>query len=92
MPSRLLLLLTIICSLLACEPTETKVNIRLTMAERSVLDTRIVAYMDSLRPILKANCVEETPDRVAVATDSIVQRRLEEEARMRARMPELRGQ
>lgn len=80
-----LLILLAICS--GCE-VEESVNIRLTMEERSQLDSRIIAHMDSLRPILEEMCTNTREDRIAIAVDSIVQRRLEEEARMRARLPQ----
>jgi len=71
----------------ACSADREEVNVRLTMAEREELDKLVTTHMDSLRPILDNNCKETFADRVAVATDSIVQRRLEEEARLRARIP-----
>jgi hypothetical protein len=58
------------------------------MDERERLDNMTVAYMDSLRPVLDSLCEVSFEDRVAVATDSIVQRLLEEEARLRARIPQ----
>lgn len=72
----------------ACEVKEENVNIRLTLAERDELDDRILAHMDTLRPQLEAACAESQAARVAAATDSIVQQRLENEARMRARLPQ----
>lgn len=64
------------------------VNIRLTMEERNELDERVISHMDSLRPLLNEKCAATTNDRIAIATDSIVQRRLEDELRMRARLPQ----
>lgn len=80
------LLLFLLC--LSCSVEQEEVNLRLTMAERDIVDARVSAYMDSIRPILDTLCTSTYDDRVAVATDSIVQRRLEEEARLRARIPE----
>ena len=85
---RLLPLLLLLLLGTACEVEEENVKIRLTLAERDRLDARIIEHMDSLRPLLESRCAATQEDRVAVATDSIVQRRLEEEARMRARLPQ----
>lgn len=75
--------------LTACGATEEDlVNIRLTMDERERIDKMVTAHMDSIRPILDSLCQATFADRVAIATDSIVQRRLEEEARLRARIPQ----
>ncbi len=74
--------------LTSCTSQEERVNIRLTMKERSALDARVINHMDSLRPALEASCTATREDRIVAATDSIVQRRMEEEARMRARIPE----
>ena len=73
---------------MACGGETENVNIRLTMDERDELDQRIIAHMDSLRPALDTVCQQTRDDRIAVAVDSIVQVRLEEEARMRARLPQ----
>jgi len=81
------LLLAFLLTLTACTADSEEVNIRLTMDERERLDNLVVAHMDSLRPILDSLCAATFEDRVAVATDSIVQRLLEEEARLRARIP-----
>ena len=63
-------------------------NIRLTLAERERLDKMVTGAMDSIRPTLTAYCDSTFADRVAAATDSLVQIGLEEEARLRARIPE----
>lgn len=85
---RLLPFLLLLFSLSTCGGEAEEVNIRLTMDERERVDDLTVAYMDSLRPLLKAECAATFDDRVAVATDSIVQRLLEEEVRLRARIPQ----
>jgi hypothetical protein len=78
----------------ACSTERDEVRVRLTLKERELVDELVGTHMDSLRPILDSMCVSTTADRVAVATDSIVQRRLEEEARLRSRIPQnkLNGQ
>ena len=70
----------------ACGVGEENVNVRLTLPERERLDKMVLAHMDSLRPLLEAECARTTPDRIALTTDSIVQRALEQEARLRARI------
>jgi hypothetical protein len=72
----------------ACSTDSGEVTIRLTMEEREQLDKRVSAHMDSLRPVLDSLCTTSFADRVAIMTDSIVQRRLEEEVRLRARIPQ----
>jgi hypothetical protein len=84
-----LLLITLLLTLAACSPdSEENINIRLTMDERERIDDLVGQEMDSLRPLYDSLCKVDFKDRVAVATDSIVQRRLEEEARLRARIPQ----
>jgi len=83
------LLLSFLITLSACTADYDEVNIRLTMDERARMDELVVAYMDSLRPVQDSLCRVNFDDRVAVATDSIVQRLLEEEARLRARIPQI---
>lgn len=85
---RPLLLCCLLPLLAACSPDQEDVNIRLTMAERERLDKMVAAEMDSIRPLLQAACAESFDERVLAATDSIVQRQLEDEARLRARIPE----
>jgi hypothetical protein len=58
------------------------------MDEREQIDNLVKAHMDSIRPLVDSVCTATFDDRVAVATDSILQRRLEEEARLRARIPQ----
>ncbi|NJC27760.1 hypothetical protein [Neolewinella antarctica] len=85
---RLIFFLLLLTTFSACNTDEEKINVRLTMEERTGLDARILGHMDTLRPALEAYCADTQADRVAIATDSIIQRRLEEEARMRARLPQ----
>jgi hypothetical protein len=85
---RSLLFLTLL-TLAACGSSgEEPVNIRLTMDERQEIDNLVKMHMDSVRPVADSLCKVTFADRVAVATDSIIQRRLEEEARLRARIPQ----
>lgn len=61
-------------------------NIRLTMDERGRIDELVGEEMERIRPRYDSICKADFADRVAVMIDSIVQRRLEEEARLRARI------
>ena len=69
-------------------PGNNELNVRLTLEEREQVDRQVTAQMDSLRPIIDSICKATFDDQVALATDSIVQRQLEEEARLRARLPQ----
>lgn len=84
---QLIVFFALVLPLTACSPDTEEVNVRLTMEEREQLDNMVTEHMDSLRPLLEANCASTFDDMVALMTDSIVQRRLEEEARLRARIP-----
>lgn len=85
---RSLLFLTLLL-LTACGSSgDEPVNIRLTMDEREQIDDLVKVHMDSVRTLVDSVCTATFDDRVAVATDSILQRRLEEEARLRARIPQ----
>lgn len=81
----LLLMLSLIAA--ACTPEKEERRVRLTLKERERVDKLVGAQMDSIRPMLDSTCATTSYDRVARATDSIVQRRLEEEARLRSRIP-----
>jgi hypothetical protein len=84
-----LLLIPLLLALIGCaSDTEENINIRLTMEERERINELVSTEMDSLRPLYDSICKADFEDRVAVATDSIVQRMLEEEARLRARIPQ----
>lgn len=76
----LLLLLTA-----ACGPDE-QVRVRLTPKQTDAYQALARATTDSLRPALDSICDATFEARVAAATDSIVQRRLEEEIRLRTRL------
>lgn len=82
----LLLVLTFVAA--ACTPEKEERRVRLTLKERERVDKLVGAHMDSIRPILDSLCAVASYDRVTAATDSIVQRRLEEEARLRSRIPQ----
>lgn len=88
------LLLLLCFGLAACSTERDEVRVRLTLKERERVDMLVSSYMDSIRPVLDSLCSVTSLDRVAIATDSIVQRRLEEEARLRSRIPQnmLNGQ
>ncbi|MTB52773.1 hypothetical protein [Lewinella sp. W8] len=73
-------------------PGNEGLNVRLTLEEREQVDRMVTAQMDSLRPLIDSICRVTFDDQVALATDSIVQRQLEEEARLRARIPQTRRQ
>ena len=68
-----------------CGPEE-EVRIQLTPDQRDAYLAIAGAELDSLRPQLDSLCAATFETRVATATDSIVQLRLEEELRLRARL------
>ena len=74
---RLLIVALAVAPLLGCAE-ERKKEIRLTLPERERLDNMVNARVDSLRPLLRADCDSTFADRVDAAVDSIVQERLEE--------------
>jgi hypothetical protein len=69
----------------ACGSDE-PVRVRLTPAQTDKYQEMAGAAIDSIRPLLDSVCEATFEDRVVAATDSIVQRRLEEEMRLRARL------
>lgn len=81
----------VICACLlltwACGPDEA-VRVQLTPDQRETYQAIASRRIDSLRPVLDSLCTTTFEERVALATDSIVQRRLEEEARLRSRLPQ----
>ncbi len=71
---------------------EEAVRVQLTPEQRERYQQIATARITALRPLLDSMCTATFEDRVAVATDSIVQRRLEEETRLRLRIQQNRGQ
>ncbi|THH37918.1 hypothetical protein [Neolewinella litorea] len=65
---------------------------QLTPDQRDAFQAIAAAQIDSLRPVLDSLCQASFADRVAIATDSIVQRRLEEETRLRTRLQQMTGE
>lgn len=72
--------------LLACGSDE-KIKLRLTSDERREIDTLVANQVKELRPMFDSICIADFDELVEAATDSIVQQRLEEETRLRARIP-----
>lgn len=83
-----LLLLALFFIITACSADSGEVRVRLTLRERERVDKLVTAHMDSMRPLLDSSCTANKSNLVAFYTDSIVQRRLEEETRLRARIPQ----
>ncbi|PPK87414.1 hypothetical protein CLV84_0354 [Neolewinella xylanilytica] len=75
----------------ACGPDEA-VRVQLTPDQRDTFQAIASRRIETLRPLLDSICTATFEDRVANATDSIVQRRLEEETRLRSRLPQISGQ
>ncbi|MGB3801758.1 MAG: hypothetical protein WA952_18210 [Lewinella sp.] len=75
----------------ACGPDEA-VRVQLTPEQRDTFQAIAGRRIETLRPLMDSICTATFEDRVAIATDSIVQRRLEEETRLRARLPQITGQ
>ena len=71
----------------SCGPEEA-VRVQLTPDQTDAYRAIASRRIDSLRPILDSVCTTTFEERVRLATDSIVQRRLEEEARLRSRLPQ----
>jgi hypothetical protein len=82
-PLSLLFLLLLLAA--GCGSDE-PVRVRLTPAQTDTYRAMAEEVIDSLRPALDSVCEANFERRVALATDSIVQRRLEEEARLRTRL------
>ena len=82
-------LLVLCCAFItwACGPDEA-VRVQLTPEQRDTFQAIAGRRIDSMRPILDSICAQTFEERVAIATDSIVQRRLEEELRLRSRLPQ----
>ncbi|MEL6355412.1 MAG: hypothetical protein AAFQ37_00620 [Bacteroidota bacterium] len=81
----------IVCCLLlfgtCSSPEEEDVRLRLTSSEWRQIDTLVSREVRILRPYYDSLCQVNFEQLVATATDSIVQKRLEEELRLRARIP-----
>lgn len=74
----------------SCGPEEA-VRVQLTPDQTDAYRALASRRIDSLRPVLDSICTVTFDQRVSLATDSIVQRRLEEEARLRSRLPQRPG-
>lgn len=72
--------------LTTCGGGEDRVELSLTAEQRDTVNARVIAYLDSLRPALDSVCTTTYDYRLERAVDSIVQRRLEGEARLRNRL------
>lgn len=83
----MILLLLVFSLLPACGGGEEKVDYRLTSKERRKVDTLVAAEVRVLRPLMDSLCDANFAEMVDAATDSIVQLRLEEELRLRNRIP-----
>ncbi|MGB3546742.1 MAG: hypothetical protein WBA17_07195 [Saprospiraceae bacterium] len=79
--------LLVVLTLAACDGREEKVTIRLTNEQRRRIDTLAAGQIKDLRLRMDSLCVADFEESVTLVTDSIVQERLEEEARLRARIP-----
>lgn len=84
-----LLFSLLLSGLLACADSslEDDVSLRLTQKERRMIDTLVSQEVQVLRPLYDSLCQTNFEQAVADATDSIVQRRLEDELRLRSRVP-----
>lgn len=88
MDKHLIFLFSIAICLSACgNGGDKEVNLRLTSKERREIDTLVAREVRMMRPLMDSICTANFNELVAAATDSIVQRRLEEELRLRARIP-----
>ena len=79
------LIAVIFFALTACDNQTQNVSLRLTPTERNRIDTLYTSQLDSLRPIWDSLCELHYSRMVELAVDSIVEQRLEEEERLRAR-------
>lgn len=70
----------------SCGKNQQDYSLRLTARERTRIDTIYSQRLDSLRPIWDSLCDERWPGIVDRAVDSIIQERLEEETKLRARL------
>ena len=79
------LIVIILFALTTCDNQTQNVSLRLTPTERNRIDTLYTSQLDSLRPIWDSLCELRYSRMVELAVDSIVEQRLEEEERLRAR-------
>ncbi len=86
---QLLFVLLLLSGLPSCagSPLEDDVSLRLTQKERRIIDTLVSQEVQILRPYYDSLCNANFEQAVATITDSIVQRRLEDELRLRSRIP-----
>ncbi len=85
--TQLVLGVLVLLMMAACDGQEDKVTIRLTNEQRRRIDTLAAGQIKDLRYRMDSLCVADFEASVTGVTDSIVQERLEEEARLRARIP-----
>lgn len=85
----LIVLFIAVCSIcLSCSAdTEGGVDVRITGKESKFIDSIMQLESPLLRERLDSLCEADQEAAVLAATDSIVQERLEEEARLKARRP-----
>ncbi|MEM9837166.1 MAG: hypothetical protein AAF828_11725 [Bacteroidota bacterium] len=74
--------------LASCGDADSKdITLRLTSQERRQIDTLVTRQVKAIRPYYDSICAADFDQMVAAAMDSILQRRLEEEARLKSRIP-----
>jgi hypothetical protein len=71
----------------ACGGKSAEVSLRLTPKERGQIDTLYTIQLDSLRPHWDSLCEARYETDLRRAVDSIVAQRIEEEIRLRSRLP-----
>ena len=76
--------------LISCGEEEA-IRIQLTPDQREEFQAIAAARIDTMRPIMDSLCTATTEARIAAATDSIIQVRLEEEIRLRTRLGQTTG-
>ena len=74
------------CFITACSNQKTGVSLRLTHAERVLIDSIYTSRLDSLRQAWDSLCEAGYDSALKIALDSIVSERIEEEARLRSRL------
>lgn len=86
-PVRWFLSILLTLGFAACTADSEPVRYRLTSKERQRVDSLVAQEVRRLRPLNDSLCEAAFAERVSDATDSIVQERLEQELRLRARIP-----